>query len=330
VATVSDVARLAGVSISTVSYTLSGKRSIGAATRARVEAAVRQLNYRPNAGARMLAGTRTHILALSAPMHADTHPPAFMSFVVAIITAARAFDYDLILLTETDPLEGLRRVAASRLVDGIIMMDVSTNDTRIPLLRELGLPVTIIGVPHDTAGLTCVDFDFERAAELAIEHLVTQGHREIGMVGHSAALYARGSNFAPRFRDAFLAAGHKLGISVAFQTSDSTSANDPIADLHHALTAMTALVFDCNEGAHHRVLNRLAQIGISIPGDLSVVSACSSFSTDEFVPPLDVIPLSIEASGRRSVELMMEKLDGDTTFGVELIAPVYVVKGSTV
>ena len=100
---ITDVAKHAGVSPSTVSYALSGKRSIRADTRLRIDAAVRDLGYRANAGARMLAGTRTNILALSAPMHAETHPPAFMSFVVAIATAARRHDYDILLLTEGGP-----------------------------------------------------------------------------------------------------------------------------------------------------------------------------------------------------------------------------------
>lgn len=330
--TIHDVAKAAGVSISTVSYALSGKRSIRADTRLRIDAAVRDLGYRANAGARMLAGTRTNILALSAPMHAETHPPAFMSFVVAIATAARRHDYDILLLTEADPLEGLRRVASSQLVDGVVLMDVDTDDARLPLLRELDLPATVVGVPRDTTGLVCVDFDFEEAARTSVRRLADQGHRSIGMVGHAAALYEHGSNFAPRFRDAFVAAIEADPRGLHGAVAHAPAPGDPrgaVEVLQEALPDLTALVLNCNEGAHRAVLRSLADRGLRVPDDVSVVSACSSFDTSEFVPALDVVPLPAEESGRRAVELTMAQLDGRSTDQVQLIAPTWTAGRST-
>jgi DNA-binding LacI/PurR family transcriptional regulator len=152
-ATIHDVARAAGVSISTVSYALSGKRSIAESTRQRVDDAVRQLDYRPNAGARMLKGTRTNILALSAPLHAGTYAPAHMTFVLSVTTAAREYDYDVLLLTQDEATSGISRVAQSSLVDGIILLDVSNEDARTDLVRTLGLPATVVGIPECRA--TC-------------------------------------------------------------------------------------------------------------------------------------------------------------------------------
>ena len=83
-ATISDVARAAGVSISTVSYVLSGRRPISPETRARVEAAIAELNYHPHAGARALASSRTNALALVAPLRADINVPVIMQFVTAV------------------------------------------------------------------------------------------------------------------------------------------------------------------------------------------------------------------------------------------------------
>ena len=97
---INEVAKAAGVSISTVSYALSGKRPISPATRERIERAVRELGYSPNAGARMLAGSRTHIFALTEPLRRDSHAPTHMSFVLATTVAARRSEYDILLLTE--------------------------------------------------------------------------------------------------------------------------------------------------------------------------------------------------------------------------------------
>src|SRR5690349_10252033 len=114
-AKIDEVAKAAGVSISTVSYALSGKRPVAPDTRRRIEEAVRELGYSPNAGARMLAGSRTQIFALTEPLRKDTHAPTHMSFVLATAVAARRNDYDILLLTDEQASAGMGRVASSGL-----------------------------------------------------------------------------------------------------------------------------------------------------------------------------------------------------------------------
>ncbi|QJU54894.1 LacI family DNA-binding transcriptional regulator [Herbiconiux sp. KACC 21604] len=330
-ASIQDVARAAGVSISTVSYALSGKRTIAAATRDRIDAAVAELGYRPNAGARMLAGSRTNLLALSAPLHADTYAPAHMTFVLAIAEAAREFDYDTVLLVQDEAVNGLRRMVSSKLVDGIVLLDVDRDDTRVPLVRELDIPVTLVGIPGDTTGLTCVDLDFESAACLSVERLVAQGHRQIGLIGHPSELYERGSNFPIRFRDAFATAAADFGVDTLFvmPEQDPASVKAAVDELRATLPGLSALVLNCNEPVHTMLLELLRKEGLSIPADLSIVSACSSFPTDQLDPPLDVIPLPALVTGRRGVELTMRQLTGSAEPVVELVPPSYIAKGST-
>jgi len=330
-ANIHDVARVAGVSISTVSYALSGKRSIAASTKQRIDDAVRELDYRANAGARMLKGARTNILALSAPLHAATHAPAHMAFVLSVITAARRYDYDVLLLTQDEATNGLRRVARSSLVDGIVLLDVASDDERTELLRELGLPATVIGIPNDTDGLTCVDLDFERAAALAVQKLAGLGHRAVGLIGQAPSVYERGSNFPPRFRAAFAAEADRLGVATAFTPAveDSAGVRAAFDAVTLALPDMTALVLHTNEPVQSMVLELLSQRGIRVPHDLSVISACSSFETDHLDPPLDVIPLPADQSCTRAIELTMAQLAGNVEPCVELIEPTYVELGST-
>src|SRR3954468_19174262 len=197
-ATLADVPRHAGVSQSTVSYVLSGKRTISPATRRRVERSIRTLGYRPHAGARALASRRTSVLALVTPLRAGLHTPVAMEFVSSVVTAARRHAHDVLLLTNDEGPEGIRRVAGSALVDGLILMDVQLRDDRIPVLRELGLPAVLIGVPDDTSGLTCIDLDFRSAGARCVDHLADLDHRVIAFVGHGEDVYRRGSGFAAR------------------------------------------------------------------------------------------------------------------------------------
>ena len=97
---ITDVARQAGVSPSTVSYALSGKRPISEETRRRVETAARELGYRPHAGARALASSRSKVLALVVPLRAGIHVPVVMQFVGSVVTAARRHDHDVLLLSQ--------------------------------------------------------------------------------------------------------------------------------------------------------------------------------------------------------------------------------------
>ncbi|CAM5545364.1 HTH-type transcriptional repressor PurR [Streptomyces antimycoticus] len=85
--TLAEVARHAGVSASTVSYVLSGKRSISAPTRERVEHSIKELGYHPNAGARALASSRSNILALMVPLRTDMYVPVMMEIAIAVASA---------------------------------------------------------------------------------------------------------------------------------------------------------------------------------------------------------------------------------------------------
>src|SRR5689334_17813995 len=169
--TLAEVAQHAGVSASTVSYVLSGKRSISAGTQQRVEASIRELGYHPNAGARALASSRSNIIALMIPLRTDMYVPVMMEIAIAVTTTARAHGYDVLLLTGEEGPGAVRRVTGSGLADGMILMDVELEDERLPLLRASGQPAVLIGLPADTTGLTCVDLDWRATGALCVEHL---------------------------------------------------------------------------------------------------------------------------------------------------------------
>lgn len=329
-ATIHDVARAAGVSISTVSYALSGKRSIAASTRQRVDEAVRQLGYRPHAGARMLAGASTHILALSAPLHEDGHLPTHMRFVTAVVETARKNDYDVLLLATDDEVSGIRRVASSSLVDAVVVMGVNEVDERVELVGALSLPASFIGVPRNGGAMSCVDLDFERAGFTTIESLAALGHRAIGIVGHPHSYLDRETNFIRRFNDGVEAASAARGVEIArvWPEIGRVPAQEAFDELRATLPGMTALVFHCNEPVVEAVLGRIRQLELSIPGDLSVFAACASYATDLLEVPLSSIPLPLDEMCRIAVENVLRLVRGGDEHGVTLLPPVYVDRGS--
>lgn len=330
-AKINEVAEAAGVSISTVSYALSGKRPVSPATRKRIEDAVAKLGYSPNASARMLAGRRTNIFALTEPLRTDTHVPTHMAFVLATAVAARRHDYDILLLTEEQAVSGMKRVASSGLADAILVLDVAPDDERVALARSLATPTVFIGVPDDHEGLVCVDLDFEAAARTAVDKLAGLGHTRIGMIGMTETAYEK-SNFPPRVRAAYEQRAAELGVQTFFCASgrthtDRNGCRAAVAELLSA--GITALVLHANEDAHTIVLSELDQRAVSVPYDLSLISVGNSFDIDTLARPIDALPLIPAESCNLAVELALYILDGGhRDHGLHLIAPTYLSRDS--
>src|SRR3954469_7920768 len=190
-----DVARIAGVSQSTVSYVMTGKRPISKSTRQRVLAAMEELTYEPNAGARALAGRRTQVVGLVLPFQAPAVTAGLLPFIETIAAYARANDHEVLLVTADEGSAGLQRLAGRALCDAIIMMDIREQDERVPVAASLPIPVVLVGVPDDPAGLYCVDLDFEAAARMAIDELADTEHHEVVVVGYPSASMERKVNF---------------------------------------------------------------------------------------------------------------------------------------
>ncbi|MDF2048294.1 LacI family DNA-binding transcriptional regulator [Microbacterium sp. Kw_RZR3] len=328
---IDEVARAAGVSISTVSYALSGKRPVSAETRLRIQDAVRELGYSPNAGARMLAGSQTNIFALSEPLRADSHAPSHMSFMHAMTVAARRKEYDMLLLTDEDASAGMKRVAQSGLVDAILVLDVAPDDARVEIARASATPTIFVGIPNDHDDLVCVDLDFERATIEAVDRLADAGHRAIGLIGGSERAYEK-SNFPSRVRAALSERATERRMSATSVASGPVVTDR--SQVRRAVRAfveagITGIVLHAPEEVLQVVLVELAALGKSVPGDVSIVSVGSSFDTDAQPTPIDSIPLVPQSSCELAVDLAIELIAGrPVASGLHLIAPTYLERGS--
>lgn len=325
VVTIDDVARAAGVSTSTVSYALSGRRPISPATRERVAAAIAELGYHPHAGARALASSRSSVLALVAPLRADVNVPVIMEFVTAVVTAAREHSYDVLLLTKDEGTAGLQRVAGGAMVDALIVMDVESDDARVPALLGLRQPSVLIGLPSDPGGLSCVDLDFEATARACVEHLAAHGHRHIALVGPAPGVYRRGTSYANRFLKGFTDA---VGPHVVAEPCEPSRAG--VRDcLDRIGPEVTGLVVH-NEAALMPLLDLLRVDGRRVPDDVSVVAVCPR----DAVPPLPVSLTTAEIPahevGTLAVTMAMRLLDSPVRTGPEtrLLPPVIVSRDS--
>ncbi|MEW1684312.1 LacI family DNA-binding transcriptional regulator [Streptomyces sp. NPDC093594] len=328
--TLAEVAQHAGVSASTVSYVLSGKRSISATTRQRVERSIRELGYHPNAGARALASSRSNVIALMVPLRTDMYVPVMMEIAIAVATTARAHGYDVLLLTGEEGPDAVRRVAGSGLADGMILMDVELDDERLPVLRASAQPAVLIGLPADTTGLTCVDLDFKATGALCVDHLAERGHRDVAVIGEAPAVYERHTGFAERTLEGLRTRARETGLRLLHRPCeggyDATAVT--VARILDERPDTTGFVVQ-NEAAVEPLLALLRQQGRAVPEDVSVVAVCPEQVAVQASVRLTSVALPAQEMGRRAVEQLVAKLDGRGRDEVVLLAPELTVRASS-
>ncbi|MEV4811822.1 LacI family DNA-binding transcriptional regulator [Micromonospora avicenniae] len=330
-ATMHDVARLARVSVSTVSYVLTGTRPISQATRDKVLAAMAELGYQPNAMARGLASRRSRIVGLLMPMDERGLGATETAFVTGAAAAASAAGYHLVLSPVGD-LDDLRRLANQRMLDGAVLMEVQVEDERVTALQEAGVPLVLIGRTGDTTGLSYVDIDFDQTVREAVDHLVGLGHRRIVYVNHSAAAIATGYGPAVRTRDAFVTAMTGHGLEPLMIPAQDSAAGGRAA-LAAALAAAPDLsaVLVMNENAIFGILGELTNRGLAVPHDVSVVSMVTSPQVAELATPaLTAMTSPGSALGRIAVEALLRHVEnaGDAHHQ-QLLPCALEVRGST-
>jgi len=321
-----DVARVAGVSQSTVSYVMSGRRSISTETRRRVEAAIEQLTYQPNAGARALASQRTQVVGLIVPFAPGVDTTGLLPFIETITACARAADHDVLLVTADEGSAGLTRLAGRSLCDAIVMMDIEAEDTRIPVAASLRVPVILIGVPNDSAGLYCVDLDFAVAGRVAVDELASSGHDRIVIVGYPGEVVARDVNFVRRFQRGATAAAAAHNIAYQVLPPITLGRAGAEAAVEQALSGgghRLGFVVP-NSQSVHPVLQALVDRNL-VPGrDVSLIGLCTDVTADAITPTVTNISLEPRDVSRRAMQTLFQLLDPghqQLPARVQLVAP---------
>lgn len=331
-ATIGDVAREAGVSRSTVSYALSGKRTISRETRERIESAIDRLGFTVNAGARALATSETMVIGLLLQFHADEFPPAMLQYILAISQAARAENYDILMVTDPDGPGAIERITSSNMVDGLVLLDVAHDDPRLNALRLARQPGALIGLPRDTEGLDVFDLDFGEAARLLVDHLYGLGHREITLICPPRHVFERGGAYAWRFRDAALERAARYGILLHtyYGESQQPAIGRSLNAILDARPDATGLIVH-NDASIVALPAILQERGIVVPRDLSVVSLYSRDFGRSFQLPYTAIETSPDELGREAVHHLVKRIH-DAEFSpavVRFIEPELTNRGST-
>ena len=316
------VAARAGVSHQTVSRVLNGFEGIRPATRARVRAAIEELGYHRNFAARTLVTGRSHAIGMLGPELPNFGP---MSNRYAVERAAREAGFHVLVtsaMLERDSLAEALDFLLGRSIDALVL--VAQHGSVREVVNELlgGIPAVYLltgGPPQDWN----ISIDQQAGVRLAIEHLASLGHRAIQHVSGPLVFTE-----AELRRDEFARQIASRGFEdLPVIEGDWSADSGYIAGSR--LDPRATAVFCANDQMATGVVHALADRGLSVPRDVSVVGFDDIPESQHSMPPLTTVHQDFDGVGRLAVEVLVARLDGEAPPDYRPFQPWLVTRGST-
>jgi LacI family transcriptional regulator len=325
VATISEVARHAGVGVATVSRVLNGSPAVRDETRQRVLEAITDLGYAPNAAARALSTGRTLSVGVVAPFFTRPSVMERLRGVSHVLTGA---GYRLVLFDVERPgqdSDSFRTLPGG--LDGLLSISLCPTDADLDRFEAAGMPVVLIDHPH--ARVAAVYTDDVAGGRLATEHLLGLGHRRIAFVGDFEHNYHGFTSSAMRrtgYAHALAAAGVELDEELVRRAPHGREAAAALArELLRSAEPPTA-IFAASDTQAVGVLEAADELGVDVPDDLAVVGY-DDIEVARYAG-LTTVAQPLEESGARGAELLLAELDGGPVTGQQLTVEL-VLRSST-
>jgi LacI family transcriptional regulator len=326
-----DIARISGVSRSTVSRVINNHPNVSDRTRERVEEIIKRYNFQPNAAARALASQRSNVIGVMIPhiVSAVFSDPFFPLLLQSITSYASHSDYDVTLwLTSTeDNGNVLNRVLGNRLLDGLIVASAVVDDPVLEKLQERGKPFVLIGHPsaRHYASANYIDVENEMGARLMTEYLIKRGHRRIAMIPGRQELPSnqdRLVGYANTLEEHGISADPNLVAPVGNFTEVGG-----YQSMKHLLSQDQNIdaVFCASDYMAYGAIRAIREAGLRIPEDIAVAGFDDMPGTESHHPPLTTVRQPIGQLGIKAAEILIGILEGDTSQPYQELLPVEVV-----
>lgn len=327
--TIKDVAKLAGVSISTASLAINNKPRVSGKTRLKVLEAAEKLDYHPNLIARGLVKKKTNTLGLLIP-HTASYVfsfPYFAEVIRAISNTANSSGYRLMVSTaraETQEKSSYIHMAKEHLVDGFILLNVKLRDERIIELGRERFPFVIIGRNPWLKGANYVDPDDINGALRAVRHLISLGHKKIAFLNgplDRIVSFDRLEGYKKALIEAKLSYDPNL---VSHGDFIQESGYQRMREFLNNSVNFTA-VFAASDLMAMGAMKAIKEKGLKIPEDIAVVGF-DDIPTVAFTdPPLTTVRQPIYDIGALAAKILIEILEGKRVKEDHIIMPIKLV-----
>ena len=325
---IKDIARLAGVSHSTVSRALRCSPLIPPETAERIRKIASENGYTASAIGRSLVTRRSEAIGVVVTSIAD---PFHGEVVTGIEEVANQHGYSVILAnSQADPKREMTvaRSFQERRVDGILVASSRLGAHYLPLLSELKAPIVLINNQHPSGFVHSVTIDNVDGAYQATRYLIELGHTRIAYLGDKFGVHSDAERFLG-FRRAMRKARLRLEKQYVTRGDGKPEGGRQKARDLLALSARPTAIFCYNDMTALGVLDQAAKSGLSVPRDLSVVGFDDLFFAELLQPPLTTVRQPMRELGRRAAELLLALLRGDVPERTIVIRGELIARGST-
>ncbi len=324
---IKDIARLAGVSHSTVSRALRKSPLISSETSERVQQIAAREGYTPSALARGLVTNRSEAIGVVVTSIAD---PFNGEVVAGIEEVANRHNYTVLLATsqaEPDREVSVVRSFQARRVDGILVASSRVGALHTPLLAELQIPIVLLNNQHPSIFVHSVSCDNRAGMYLAARHLIDLGHRKIAYLGDAHGLHSDSERFEG-YQKAMSEAGCPIEQRLVVR-ADGKIAGARLASQQILLRSRPSAICCYNDMSAIGVLAEAAGANLKVPEDLSITGFDDIFCAPYLRSPLTTVRQPMKELGRQAMEMMLALLRGEETERAVLIKGDLIVRGST-
>lgn len=304
-----DVAKIAGVSIATVSRTISHPEQVAAETRRVVQSAMEKIGYKPNRVARRLRqrGGKRHLLGLIIP---DIQNPFFAEIARGVEDVAYANQFAVMLCNSDENLKKeafYLDVMQAESVDGIILPPISDRDPEVIRVAESGMPVVTVDRSVEHPLISRVEVDNRQGAGEAVSHLIALGHRRIGLIaGRLSVSTARDRKLG--YEDALTLHGIKINPRYIRLGDNKQASGSALAHELLQLRDPPTALFVTNNLMAVGAMEAIHRLGRRIPQEVAIIGFDDLPWAEALDPPLSVVRQPAYDVGREAADLLIKRL----------------------
>jgi DNA-binding LacI/PurR family transcriptional regulator len=322
-----DVAKRAGVSVTTVSHVMNQTREIAPATRERVVAAIQELNYYKNNSARLLVRGHSDTIGL---IISDIENPFLPELVKSFDRASSSAGMEILLgmtnYQQQKAEAAVRRMIESR-VRGVAVMTSQIDGRLIDQLVQAEIPVVVLDAPKAGRLRGVLSIDYSAGLAPAIDHLYRLGHSEIGIL-HGPLHVVSVTRYFELVREAIAEYGMKLSRTIEGDGGPESGARGVQALL--AMKKPPTAILCGNDLTAVGALGMAAKMGKSVPRDLSIVGCDDIAMASYSQPTLSTVRIPRDAMGHEAFRLLDKMVNSKTRRGGEaVVATSFIVRGSS-